>query len=99
MMITLRASRARDSEIPPGRCGDHVRHVGGVERGGDLGVEIDAVDHDDHRGIAELGMRGGACAPRTPSGGSFRTLEVPDEPLADPPRWRVPRSGSSPYCW
>ena len=32
--------------LPRGHA-DHVRHVGGVEGGGDLGVEVDAVHHDD----------------------------------------------------
>ena len=37
--------------LPRGHA-HHVRHVGGVEGGGDLRVEVDAVHHDHHRGIA-----------------------------------------------
>ena len=36
--------------------GDHVGYVGSVEGGGDLGVEVDAVDDDHDRGITELGV-------------------------------------------
>ena len=36
-----------------GGDGHQVRHVGGVERGGDLGVQIDAVHDDEHGGVAE----------------------------------------------
>jgi len=33
---------------------EHVGHVRGVERGGDLRVQIDPVHDDDHRGVAQL---------------------------------------------
>ena len=44
-------------QLLAGGHADHVGHVGGVEGGADLGVEIDAVHHDDDRGVAECGVQ------------------------------------------
>ena len=38
----------------PRRHTNHVRHVGGVERGCDLRVKVDAVYHDDNGGVTQL---------------------------------------------
>ena len=55
VMSTLRTSCAEQRlQLLPRRHADHVRHVGRVERGGDLRVEVDAVHHDDHRRVAQL---------------------------------------------
>jgi hypothetical protein len=36
---------------------DQVRDVGGVEGGADLRVQVDAIDHDQHGGVAERGLQ------------------------------------------
>ena len=66
--------------LPRGHA-DHVRHVGGVEGGGDLRVQVDAVHHDDDRGIAELRDASAASARQRPSERLAAALKMPDEAL------------------
>ena len=42
-----------------------IGDVGGVEGAGDLGVEVDAVHHDQHRGVLQAGCRRSFCAANT----------------------------------
>ena len=35
---------------------DQIGHVDGVERAGDLGVQVDPVDHDQHRRVGQLAV-------------------------------------------
>src|SRR6185295_12981844 len=60
---------------------DHVRHVGGVEGGGDLCVEVDSVHYDDHCGIAELRMKTELLRREDHQQGFAATLEMPDQTL------------------
>ena len=66
--------------LPRGHA-DHVRHVGGVERGGDLRVEVDAVHHDDHRGVAQLRVHPQLLRGEDHQQRLAAALEMPDQPL------------------
>jgi len=44
---------------------DQVGDVGAVEGGADLGVEVDAIDHDQHGRVLSLGCRRSFCAANT----------------------------------
>ncbi len=57
-------------------------HVGGVEGGADLRVEVDAVDDDDDRRVAELGLQPELLRGEHHEQRLARALEVPDEALA-----------------
>ena len=83
-MMTLRvswpsnlcnASRSRD-------C-DSVRDVGGIEGSGDLGVQVDAVDDDDHRRVPELRMQAQLLRREDHQQRFARALKVPDQALSD----------------
>ena len=43
-------------QIGAGIALHQVGHIAGVEGAADLGVEVDAIDHDHHGGVAEHGM-------------------------------------------
>ena len=81
-MSTFRTSCAeqRLQFLPRGHA-DHVRHVGGVERGGDLRVEVDAVHHDDHRGVAELRVQPQLLRGEDHQQRLAAALEMPDQAL------------------
>ena len=81
--------------LPRGHA-HHVRHVGGVEGGGDLSVEVDAVHHDYHGGVAQLRVHPQLLRGEDHEERLAAALEMPDEALlrvALAPR--APRSGSS----
>ena len=48
-----RPGREQLLQLPAAVGGHQVGHVGGVERAGDLGVEVDPVDHDQHGRVAQ----------------------------------------------
>ena len=60
---------------------DHVRHVGGVEGGGDLRVEVDAVHHDHHRGVAQPRVHAQLLRGKDHQQRLAAALEVPDQAL------------------
>ena len=64
---------------------DHVRHVGHVERGRDLRVEVHAVDDDQHRRAAELRVQAQLLGPEDHQQALARALKMPDQPSLDPP--------------
>ena len=66
--------------LPRGHA-DHVRHVGGVEGGGDLRVEVDAVHHDHHRGVAQLRVQPQLLRGEDHQQRLAAALEMPDEAL------------------
>ena len=74
-------SRQQALQLLPGCRSDHVRDIGGVEGGGDLGVQVDAVHHDHHRGVAELAMHPQLLRREHHQERLARALEVPDQTL------------------
>ena len=60
---------------------NHVRHVGGVEGGGDLGVQVNAVHHDHDRGIAQAGVHPELLGGKNHEERLAAALEMPDESL------------------
>ena len=60
---------------------DQVRHVGGVEGARDLGVEVDAVDHDQHGRVPERRMQPQLARREHHQQRLARALEVPDQAL------------------
>jgi hypothetical protein len=65
VMMILRVSCAAALQLRA-RLGLHqVGDVGGVEGGADLRVQVDAVDHDEHGGVAQRGLQRSFCAAKT----------------------------------
>ena len=60
---------------------DQVRRVGGVEGAGDLGVEVNAVDHDHHGRVLERRMQAQLAGRKEHQQRLARALEVPDQAL------------------
>ncbi len=62
-------------------CGNthHVGHIVRVEGCGDLSIEIDAVHHDDHRGISQPGTHPELLGGEHHEEGFAASLEIPDE--------------------
>ena len=68
-------------QLLAGGHADHVGHVGSVEGGADLGVEVDAVHHDDHRGVAELRVQPQLLRREDHQQRFAAALEMPDQTL------------------
>jgi hypothetical protein len=60
---------------------DQVGDVGGVEGGADLGVEVDAVNDDEHGRVAQGGLQAQFLGGKDHQQAFAGALEVPDEPL------------------
>ena len=73
--------RQQALQLLPGGSSDHVRNIGGIEGGGDLGVQIDAVHYDHHRGVAELAVHTQLLRREHHQQRLARALEMPDQAL------------------
>ena len=83
VMMILRVSwRSRVSSSCARFGFDQVGDIGGVEGGADLGVQVDAVDDDQHGGIAQGGLQAQLLGGKDHQQGFARALEMPDQPLA-----------------
>ena len=60
---------------------DEIGYVGSVKGCRDLGVEVDAVDHDDHGRILECRVQAQLASGEEHQQRLSRALEVPDEAL------------------
>ena len=74
---------------------DQVGDVAGVEGGADLRVQVDAVDHDQHGGVAQGGLQAQLLGGEDHQQRFAAALEVPDQSLAR--RSRPARARRS--CW
>ena len=84
VMMTLRAPAESSSmQFGAGVGRDQAWDVGCVECPGDLGVQVDAVDHDEDRGVAQPGHRTKLERGEHHEQRLARALEVPDQTLLD----------------
>ncbi len=80
---------------------DQVGDVGGVEGGADLGVQVDAVDHDQHGGVAQGRLQAQLLGGEDHQQRLARALEVPDQALcgASRPARAATILLAPSYCW
>ena len=100
-MMILRASWREQVSSSLARLGlDQVGDVGGVEGGADLGVEVDAVDHDEHRRVPQRRLQAQLRAAKTISSDLPEPWKCQIRPLRGCPATTRSTILLAPsYCW